>query len=169
MGAVCSNAGLRPVRIPADCTELSPMINYLDTKICEIEDKQFRSLIEELCLGIGYLQEEFVSEPLRYMLMVIVKEKRSLATSCFPLPGVLTTRVSKLAPDSVVHAVCRDLTYAAKTSIELFDNKTVLSLIRNTYKATCPPLPRQKAPKKFQRKYQAEIDLINRRRKNGSL
>lgn len=145
------------------------MSNYLDKMICEIDDTEFRSLIEELCLGIDYSQEQFLNKPLRYMLMVIIREKRSLAADCFPLPGVLTTKVSKLNPDSVVHAICRELTRSAKTGIECFDNKTVLSLIRQTYKATCPPLPRQYAPKKYQRVYQAKIDLINRRRKNGSL
>ena len=116
------------------------MTNYVQIKICEIEDPDFRSLIVELCQGLNWEFDEFYDSRLSDLLMSIGKEDKgkSLTRQHLPLSRVLTTRVDKLPFDSVVHQACRELARMKGSPIEAFDGKTVLTLIKSCYKVFCP-------------------------------
>ena len=146
------------------------MTHYVQKmKICEITDSGFQSMVDELSLCIGLDREHFNNQPLAYMLMVIHKEKKALTRHQLPISGILTTKVDKLPPDSVVDLVCRELVNLKKTHIESFDGKTVLSLIKHCHKALCPLPPKTKRLTRRQSAYQFKADLIKRRRVNGDL
>lgn len=143
--------------------------NYSHTKISDIDDSDFQSLVSELCLCADLGRDQFLNHPLSYLLMAIGRENRALTAQHLPLPGVLTRKVGKLSPDSVVHNVCRELVDLKKTHIESFDGKTVLSLIKHCHKAHCPQAPRPKKQPRHRRAYQAQTRLIQQRRRNGDL
>ena len=109
------------------------MTRYLETKIREVYDEEFQFLIDELCQCAGWEREEFDNHTLRFLLMATGKEVRALSHQHFPFKGVLTTKVDKLRPESVVFHVCQELVRLKHTHIEAFDGKTVLSLIKHCY------------------------------------
>jgi hypothetical protein len=92
--------------------------SYLHTKIREIPDPDFQSLVEELCLCINFPMDEFVNQPLSYLLMVVVQEKRALTRLHAPMERVLAMKVDKLPRDSAVYWVCRELVDLKGTIIE---------------------------------------------------
>jgi len=121
------------------------MTNYLEMKICRVQDEEFQSLIEELCYCAAWNVEQFDNHTLRFLLMAIGKEARVLSLQHFPFKGVLTTKVDKLRPESVVFNVCQELVRLKHTHIEAFDGKTVLSLIKHCYVVFWqPPRPPKK-------------------------
>ena len=104
------------------------------------------------------------------MLMAIVKEdSKCLSARYLPGPGVLTSKVRQLRPDSVVHAVCREMASLNRTHIESFDGVTVLSLIKKCSKVYSPKSPRTKKLTRNQLLHQFQTKLIKRRRENGDL
>ncbi|MGD0743653.1 MAG: hypothetical protein ABSA45_00725 [Verrucomicrobiota bacterium] len=148
---------------------ITVMINYTQTKICEISDPDFQSMIAELCRCVFLGQDQFVNQPLSFLLMAIVREKRAMTRQHLPTDGILTMRVDKLSPGSVVYDVCQEMVNQKGAHIESFDGKTVLSLIKHCYKAFCPSIPRLKKQTRRESEYQFKMDLIKRRRKNGDL
>ena len=146
------------------------MSRYLDTKIREINDASFQLMVGELCHCLDKNPDLFRDQPLRYLLMVIgMEDPKVLSTKFLPGPGILTTKVDDLSPDSVVHAVCRELVDLKKGNIEEFDRKTVLHLIGKCYKASFPQIARQRKPTRLESRQQHTTNLIKRRRENGSL
>jgi len=145
------------------------MTNYTQTKVCEIPDFDFQSMVAELCLCVNFGKDQFDKQPLSYLLMSIGREKRALTKQHLPTSGVLTMKVDKLSPDSVVYRVCSELVNLNGTIIEAFDGKTVLSLIKHCHRAHCPRPTRSKALTRRERDYRFTTELIERRRKNGDL
>jgi hypothetical protein len=145
------------------------MANYTQTKICAIEDSDFQSMIAELCHCVVLGKDQFVNETLFYLFMAIVRQKRTITKQHLPTDGILTRKVDKLPTDSVIYEVCREMVNQKRTHIESFDGKTVLTLIKQCYKAFCPPLSRSKKPTRREIAYQFQTELIKRRRKAGSL
>jgi hypothetical protein len=145
------------------------MTNYAQINICEIPDPDFQSMVAELCHCVVLGKDQFVNQPLSYLLMAIVREKRAMTRQHLPTDGILTIKVDKLSTDSVVYCICRELVNQKGTHIESFDGKTVLSLIKHCYKSFCPPLARPKKPIRWDRNYQLTTKVIKQRRKNGDL
>ena len=143
------------------------MTNYTETKVREILDSGFQSMVSELCECVQLDRDQFVDQPLSYLLMASAREGRALTRQHLAIDGILTTKVDKLPYDSVVHCVCRELANRAGTHIEAFDGKTVLSLIKCCRKACCPQPPRPKKLTRRERNRRFEADLILRRRENG--
>ena len=145
------------------------MTNYVQTNICEIPDSGFQSMIDELCGCVVLGKDQFVKQPLSYLFMAIIKENRAMTRQHLLMDGILTTKVDKLSPDSVVYHVCREMVNRKGTSIEVFDGKTVLTLVKHCYKAFCPAMPRTKKETRRQSDYRFKTELIERRRRNGDL
>ena len=145
------------------------MINYVQTKICDIEDPDFQSLIFELCHCTNLNIVDVEDQSLAFFLMVIAREKRVLTKHHLPTAGILTRKVDKLAGDSVVLTVCREMVKQKNSHIENFDGKTVLSLIKHCYKAFSPKPTLPKKLKPHQINYQVGKKVIERRRRNGDL
>ena len=124
------------------------MTRYLETKICKITDKDFQSLINEICFCAGWERTQFDDHTLRFLLMATGKEARELSLQHTPFKGVLTTKVAKLKSDSVVFNVCQELVKVKHTHIEAFDGKTVLSLIKHCYVVfwKTPKPPKRRRP-----------------------
>ena len=145
------------------------MTNYAQIKICEIRDSDFQSMVAELCQCVFLGKDQFVDQTLAFLLMAIVREKRSISRQHLATDGILTMRVDKLSTDSVVYCICRELANSKGAHIESFDGKTVLSLIKHCYKSFCPPLARPKTLTRRERNWQLSTEVINLRRKNGDL
>jgi hypothetical protein len=143
--------------------------NYTQIKICDIPDKDFQLMVAELCHCVVLGKDQFVNQPLSYLLMAIIREKRQMTKLHLPIDGILTTKVDKLSTDSVVYCVCREMANQKRTNIESFDGKTILTLIKQCYKAFSPPPPRSKKPTRRERDYLFKTELIKRRRRNGNL
>lgn len=126
-------------------------------------------MVAELCHCVNLGKDQFEGQPLSYLLMAIGKEKRALTKQHLPTGGILTRRVDKLAPNSVVYGVCRELVNLKRTHIESFDGKVVLSLIKHCHKFFCPQPPRPKRMTRKQSDYRWKTKLIERRRRNGDL
>jgi hypothetical protein len=103
------------------------MTNYTQIKICEIPDPDFQSMVAELCRCVFLGKDQFVNQPLHFLLMAIIREKRAITRQHLPTDGILTKKVDKLLTDSVVYCVCRELENMKGAHIESFDGKTVLS------------------------------------------
>jgi hypothetical protein len=145
------------------------MTNYTQTKVCEIPDSDFQSMVAELCHCVNLGKDQFDNQPLSYLLMAIGREERALTMQHLPTSGILTRKVDKLSPDSVVYHVCSELVNLKGTNIVAFDGKTVLSLIKHCHKAHCPRPIRSKALTRRKSSYLFKTELIERRRKNGDL
>lgn len=145
------------------------MTNYTEVKIREIDNPDFQSMIDELCHCVVLGKDQFVNQPLPYLFMAIIRERRAMTRQHLPTNGILTRKVDKLSSDSVVYDVCRELVNRKRTHIESFDGKTVLSLIKQCHKAFCPPPPRLRRLTQRERDYRCMTRLILQRRKNGDL
>jgi hypothetical protein len=145
------------------------MTNYTQIKICEIPDPDFQSLITELCHCVVLRRDQFVNQPLSFLLMAIVRERRAMTRQHLPTDGILTVKVDKLSPDSVVYDICREMVNRKGAHIESFDGKTVLSLIKHCYKTFCPSIPRPRKQTRRESDYRFKTELIKRRRRNGDL
>src|ERR1017187_10145931 len=145
------------------------MTNYTETKVREVSDPDFQAMISELCDCIRLGRDQFVDQPLSYLLMASAREGRALTRQHLATDGILTMKVDKLPYDSVVHCVCRELVNRAGTHIEAFDGKTLLSLIKRCRKACCPAPSRQKKLTRRESRRRVQVELIERRRSNGDL
>lgn len=147
------------------------MTNILEINIREVRDEGFQSLVNGLCECIAIPREEFMSRSLRFLLMVIVKENRGklLSKKYLSLDGILGRKVDRLNSDSAVYEVCKELARINNTVIDEFAGVTVLTLIKRTYKRLCPPCSKPTRLKRYQRDYLFKTEMIQRRRKNGSL
>ncbi len=146
------------------------MINYLQTKVSEIKDADFQSMIDGLCECLRFDRIEFNNESLSFLLMAVAREKKAklLAKQYMARDGVLTWKVNKLSPDSAIYSVCQQLATANNTIIEAFGARTVLSVIKLTHRRYCPHFPRATTPPRWRRPYLFAKDLIDRRRENGA-
>ena len=143
------------------------MINYLETKICDVPDAGYQSMVATLIECVGFHPDDFTNQRLSFLLTEIGRGRKALTRARLAVDGILTKKVDKLSPDSVVYHVCLQLAKLNGTSIEAYDGKTVLSLIKNCHKIYCPPPPRAIKPTRRERSHQFTTDLIKQRRKNG--
>lgn len=129
------------------------MRNYLETKIRDIDDPDFQSLVDELCQCIGFARDEFDNQRFSFLLMVIGRERREsrLLRKYLPVERILGRRVDKLHPDSVVYEVCKQLATINNTILEAFGGARVLTLIKRTYKIFCPGLYEKPANRRRRR------------------
>jgi hypothetical protein len=111
------------------------MTNYLETKICDIGDPDFQTMVGELCHCVAKSRAEFNNVTLRFLLMAIGKEDpKCLSEQYLPGPGILTIKVDSLLPDTVVFHVCRELVHLNKTIIESFGGKRFFLLSKRVLK-----------------------------------
>lgn len=122
------------------------MTNYLETKISQIVDADFQTLITELCGCVGLAEDQVENMTLANLLTAIVKEKKKMALQNVAISLILETRIRKLSADSVVYGVCCELVRLKRSHIELFVGKSVFTLIKQCHKAVCPPQGRAKKP-----------------------
>jgi hypothetical protein len=120
---------------------------FIEMKISEIADSDFQSLVTELCHCVSLDREQFINQPLSFLLMAIVRENRAMTRQHLLVDGILTMKVDKVSTDSVLYQVCKELANFKGMTVEAYGGKTILSLIKNCYKATCPKLLRQKTRK----------------------
>jgi len=146
------------------------MTNYLETKISDIADPDFQTMVKELCHCVAWDPTQFGDRTLRFLLMAIGKEDpKCLSEQYLPAPGILTRKLDKLSPESVVYHVCWELVNLNRTRIESFDGKKVLSLIKTCSKIYCRKLVRAKKLTGNQLRHEFQTALIVRRRQNGDL
>ena len=145
------------------------MTNFIRTKISEIVDSDFQLLVSELCECLNLDKNEIVDESLWFLMMVIAKDKIKISNGNVLVTKILDTKVGKLAFDSVVYSVCCELVRLNNSHIDFFSGKSVFALIKNCHKFFAPKQTRPKRPTKREISRQFEVELIKRRRKNGSL
>lgn len=91
----------------------------------------------------------------------------TLSPEYVPSPSWLETRTRKVTSESVLD-FCRELTLLKRTTLEAYDRKPVLSLIKE-----CFPQPGQSPPASSRREEPSDSErerrLIMQRRRNGSL
>ena len=143
------------------------MTDYLEAKICDVTDASYQSMVAALIDGVGFHPDDFTSQRLSFLLAEIGRQRKALTRAHLAVDGILTKKVDKLLPDSVVYHVCLQLAKLNGTSIEAFDGKIVLSLIKHCHKFYCPTPPRARKPTRRERSHQFTTDLIKQRRKNG--
>ena len=148
--------------------EANPPTKYIETRIRDVNDASFQSLIQELCLCVGFNFAEMSEMSLSFLLMAIGRENRRLTSSHAPVTNILSLKLGKLPCDSIVRDVCSELANLTGTSIEAFDEQTVLTVIRKQHVALCPK-PKHRRLTRTQKRYDFITDLIKRRRQNGSL
>jgi hypothetical protein len=133
------------------------MTNYLETKISAISDKDFKIFISKLCRCVCLVEDGIEKLSLANLLTAIVE-----------FDGIFATKVKNLALDSVVHSVCCELVSRKGSNMDNFAGKTVFMLVKQCYKAVCPPLHRPKKPTRRERANQLRANLIKRGRESGN-
>src|ERR1041385_1798598 len=104
-------------------------MKYIETKIGQIADADFQSMITELCLGANWDPVEFNERSLSFLLMAMIRENRALTQQHLPIRGILTTKVGRIPYDSPVYHTCRELATLCGAPLDAFERKNVLSLI----------------------------------------
>ena len=108
---------------------------HLETRICDIDDHDFQAMVDELCECVGKNRAEFINLRFSFMLMAIVKEDpKCLSKQYLAAPRILTQKVDKLSPGTVVFQICKELVDLNRLHIESFDGKMVLSLLKKCSK-----------------------------------
>ena len=144
------------------------MTNFLNTKIRDVEDAAFQSLIVELCHCVEWDAGQFDDSTLSFLLMAINRENpKALTSQRLMGKGILTMKVDKIVPGSVVHGVCEELTRLKRTGVEMFCGKTVLSLVKSCYPKAKPVAPRR--PTRNMLRHRQMTNVILQGRKNGDL
>jgi hypothetical protein len=141
---------------------------YVETKIIEIEDADFQTLIGELCESVCMTDEGVEKLTLANLFSAFVTGKKVMNLQQLPTERILSKKVKELKLGSVVHDVCCELALAKGKPMDNLAGTTVFALIKQCYKAVNPPLPRLERPTRLHKTHQFETTLINRRRGNGS-
>ncbi len=143
------------------------MTNYLETKIGTISDNDFKILVSELCKCVCLAEDQFENKTLANLFTAIVTEKKKLDLRLVLIDRILATKVKQLALGSVVHCICIELVNRNGVNMDDYAGKTVFMLIKQCYKAVCPPLPKTKRPTRREREHQFKTDLIKRGRQTN--
>jgi hypothetical protein len=144
------------------------MTSYLETKIGMIPDKDFKILVSELCKCVCLAEEQFENKSLANFFTAVVTEKKQMNLQYVLIDQILAAKVKNLALDSVVHGLCCELVSRKGSNMDHFAGKSVFTLVKQCYKAVCPPLPRTKKPKRKEIANQFRANLIKRGRESGS-
>ena len=143
------------------------MKTYLHAKLVDVEDPDFQSLIDELHHCVGWTRKDQpLSSAFTLLQSIGIEDPRALTAQHLPTPGVLTMKVGTLPP-GVVRDFCAELVGLARTHVETFDGKTVLSLIKACFPWPRPIRPRQ--PSRNEARHQRTTNVILQRRRNGDL
>ena len=118
------------------------MMNYLETKISSIADKDFQILISELCECLNWSKDEFENKSLANLFTIIVTEEKKLDLKKVLISRVLGTKIKHLVYDSVLANVCSELASRKGKAMDDMAGKSVFTLIKQCYMAVCPPKPR---------------------------
>jgi hypothetical protein len=145
------------------------MTNYLETKIGVIPDKDFKIFISKLCRCVCLVEDGVERMSLANLFTAIVTEKKVMNLQYVEFDGILAMKVKNLALDSVVHDVCCELVSRKGSNMDHFSGKTVFTLVKQCYRAVCPPLHRPKRPTRKEDNYQLMTKVIKQRRRNGDL
>ena len=144
------------------------MTNHIETRISEIHDVNFQTMVAELCECFDWDQAEFENKTLTNLLTAVVTEKKEWDLQKVLIDRILAQKVRELASDSVVYGVCCELANRKGKSMDDLSGKSVFILIKQCHKAVCPPLKRIKKPTRRQIEHRRQTALILRRRSNGS-
>jgi len=140
------------------------MTNYLETKIGTIVDNDFKILVSELCTSVCLAEDQFEDKTLANFFTAIVTEKKKMDLRLVLDDRILATKVKQLALGSVVHCICIELVNRNRENMDDYAGNTVFTLIKQCYKAVCPPLPKIKKPTRRERGYWLKTGLIKRGR-----
>ena len=143
------------------------MSNYLHANLSEIDDDEFHQMIDELCHCAQMRRDDQVALTAFSLLSNILNnDSIRLTSNHLPVKGILSTKLSKLS-QGAIYDFCFELATLKRTHIESFDNKTVLSLIKQ-----CFPIlktARQKRPGRNESRHDRITNIILQRRANGDL
>ena len=118
------------------------MANYLEMKIGAIPDKDFKIFVSKLCRCVCLAEDGIEKMSLANLFTAIVTEKKVMNLQYVEFDGILATKVKNLPLDSVVHNVCCELVGRKGSNMDHFAGKMVFTLVKQCYKAVCPPLRR---------------------------
>jgi hypothetical protein len=144
------------------------MTNYVETRISEIPDVNFETMVAELCECFNWAEDEFENKTLANLFTAVVTEKKEMNLQQVLIDPILAKKVKELALDSVVYGVCCELVNRKGKSMDDFAGKSVFTLIKQCYKTVCPPLQRTKKPTRREMNRRRQTELIYRRRSSGS-
>lgn len=114
---------------------------YIYMKMRDVADPDFHAMVAELCRCVGWDKNQFEEKTdFSFLLMAIGREGKVLTQQRAPRNGILRTKVNKLPTNGAVFRVCYELSTLNRTHIELFDGKTVLTLIKHCHRFFCPGL-----------------------------
>jgi hypothetical protein len=124
------------------------MTNYVERKIAEIGDPDFQKLAAELCKCVDWSLDQFKGKTLANLFTTIVTEGKEPNLQKILVSQILKQKVKHLAPDSVVQGGCCELANRKGKPVDNFAEKSVFALIKQCYRAVCPPKqPSQKQSK----------------------
>jgi len=144
------------------------MTNYLETRISEIRDVDFKTLFAELCECFNWAEDEFENKTLANLFTAVVTEKKEMNLQKVLIDRILAKKVKELVLDSIIFGVCCELVSRKGKSMDDFAGKSVFTLIKQCYKAVCPSLQRTKKPTRREMNHQRKTELIYQQRSNGS-
>jgi hypothetical protein len=144
------------------------MTNYVETSIAKIDDLDFKTLVSEICQSVNLASAEFKNKTLANLFTAIVTECKMPNLRKILVGRVVNLKVKQLAVGSVVFGVCCELANKKGKPMDDFAEKSVFTVIKQCFKAICPPRPLPKRPSRLQMRHRLKTDLILRGRKSGS-
>ena len=143
------------------------MSAYLHTKIRDIEDADVRGVLAELCHCARWELARHEHGTVFHLLSSLFLERSgTLSLEYVPWPSWLETKTRKVTSEPVLD-FCRELTALRRTTLEAFDRKPVLSLIKECFPQLGQPPASSRGGELSD--YERETRLIMQRRRNGSL
>ena len=143
------------------------MSTYLHTRIRDITDTNLRAVLAELCHCARWDLARHESGTIFHLLSSLFLERAdALTPEYIPSPSWLETKVRKISSEAILD-FCRELTALAHTSLEVFDRKRLLTLIRQCFEQMSQPPP--PSVREELSDSERETRLIMQRRRNGSL
>ena len=143
------------------------MSTYLHTKVRDIEDNDVREVMVELCHCARWDLARHEGGTIFHLLSSLFLERAdTLSVEYVPSPSWLETKTRKVTSEPILD-FCRELTALKRTTLEAYDRKPVLTLIKECFPqlGQPPASPQREEPSDFER----ETRLIVQRRRNGSL
>jgi hypothetical protein len=145
------------------------MIKYVETKIIEIEDADFQTLISELCESVCMSDEGVENMTLANLFSAFVTEKKVMNLQQLPAERILSKKVKELKLGSVVHDVCCELASRNGKAMDDMLGKSVFALIKQCYKAVNPRFHRVKKPTRLEIDHRRRTERIKHLRKHCGL
>ena len=144
------------------------MTTYIETKICEINDVDFQSLISELCECLNFDKFDFKNRTMANLFSAVVTEGKKMDLRNLIASTILAKKVKTLELGSVLYCVCCELINRSGKAMDDMMGKTIFTVVKQCYKAINPPMIKAQRPTRLQIAHQFKTELIMRRRRNGS-